>query len=82
MLNPESLYSLPVSARVRICWGRLKQQTGPAIHKGTIHHIAMPSDPPNVCHAPKQLTLIVVECMLVGHCGIQQVSCRAVTQTL
>ena len=82
MFDPQPLYSLPVSAWIWICWGRLEQQTGPAIDQGTIHHITVTCDPADVSHATKQFSLLVVKCMFVSHCSVEKISCRTVTQTL
>ena len=82
MVDLESLDSLPVSALVRIGGCGLKDEGGATIGQGSIHHIAVTSDPAYVSYTAKQLTLVVVKCMFMGDCCIQEVSSTAVAQSL
>ena len=82
MFDPQPLDSLPVSSRVRVGGGGLKQERGAAIGQGPVHHVAVPCDPANIRHAAKQLPGLIVERVLVGDGRVQQVAGRAVTQTL
>ena len=66
MVNPEPLDGLPVSARVRVDRSGLEEKGGATIGEGTVHHVAVSSDPADVGHAAKQFSRLVVKCVLVS----------------
>ena len=82
MVNPEPLDSLPVSARVRVDWGGLEEERGAPVGEGPVDDVAVPCDPADVGHAAEQFPSLVVKCVSVGDCGVEQIAGTAVTQAL
>ena len=82
MFYPQPLDSFPVPAWVGIFGLGLKEKCGAAIGEGPVHHVAVPCDPPNIRHASEQLSGLVVESEVMGDGRVEQVTRRAVNQTL
>ena len=68
------LHHVPVARRVRVERSGLEHERGPAIAQRTIHDVRVARDPAAVSHASIDVALAVVEDVLLGHRGVEEVA--------
>ena len=73
---------LPEARRVRVVGHAFEHQRVGAIGQGAIHNVAVPGDPADIGRAPVDIAIVVVEHILVGHCGEEQVAAGGVQYAL
>ena len=76
------VHDLPEPGRVRVGRHALEHQRGGAVGERSVDDVRMPGDPADVGGTPVDVAVVVVEDMLVGHGGVQQVAAGAVLHTL
>ena len=74
--------NLPKTRGIRVVRHAFEDQASGAIGQRPVNDIAVPGDPANVGGAPVNVTFVVVEYVLVGHRGHQQVAAGAVQHPL
>ena len=80
--DPQPLHSLPVASRRWIDRRRLEQNSGAAIAKWSVEHVAVARDPADVGQTAENVRSlgIVVEHRLVGERGVEEIARLGVDQ--
>ena len=72
----------PKTACIWICWYALKHQGRRAIGQWTVNDIAVACDPTHIGSAPKYIAVMIIEGVLMGHRGINEVAASGVHHAL
>ena len=74
--------NLPEARAVGIGRYALEHQRGRAVRKRTVDNIAVAGDPADIGGAPVDVTILVIEYILMGHRGVDHIAAGGVKHTL
>lgn len=64
MSEAKPLDHLPVASRVRVDRRALEEKARGTVAQRAIHHVAVPSDPTDICHTAKEIARLIVKASL------------------
>ena len=74
--------NLPEAPSIRVGRHTFEHQGRRAVRKGAVHDIAMPCDPAYIRGTPVNVTVLIIEHMLVRVACVQKISACGVQNTL
>ena len=70
------VHNLPEPSGVGIGRYALEHDRGRPVRKRSVHDVGVAGDPPDVCRAPVDVPVVIVEYVVMGHRGIRDVTAR------